>query len=86
MNRFNDFFDDHSTGATILVCILMILLSLAISFGFACLFGWLFMLAWNNLLPLVWATAPTISFWLSVLIMFVLRLIFKPITHVHTKS
>ena len=86
MNRFYDFFDNHPTGVAVLISILLILLSLAISFGFACLFGWLFMLAWNNLLPLVWAAAPTISFWLSVLIMFVLRLIFKPITHIHTKN
>ena len=86
MNRFEDFFDNHPVGASVLVCTFTILLSLAISFGYACLFGWLFMLAWNNLLPLVWATAPAINFWLSVLIMFVLRLIFKPIVHTHTKN
>lgn len=68
------------------IAILCIILGLAISFGFACLGGWIFMAVWNNLLPLLWAEAPTISFWLAIGIIFVLRLIFKPITNISTKN
>lgn len=86
MSKWEKFFDEHTIGVAIALVVGTILLSLALSFGIACLWGWLFMVVWNNLLPLLWAEAPMISFWLATGIMFVLRLILKPTINVSTKD
>ena len=85
-NKIANFFDEHETGIAVALSILLILLSLGIAFGMACLWGWIFMLVWNNLLPLLWTEAPTISFWLSVGIVFVVRLLFKTTVTVNNKN
>ena len=85
-NKIANFFDEHSTGVAIALTILLILFSLGVAFGLACLGGWLFMLVWNNLLPLLWAEAPTIGFWLSVGIVYVVRLLFKTNVTVNNKN
>ena len=77
LNKLADLFDEHETGVAIILAILLILLSLGIAFGVSCFWGWVFMLVWNNLLPLLWAEAPTIGFWLATGIVFIVRLLFK---------
>jgi hypothetical protein len=86
MTKWERLCEKHTMGVAVALIVGTVLLSLAFSFGFACLWGWVFMLVWNNLLPLLWAEAPTISFWLATGIMFVLRLILKPVTNISTKN
>ena len=86
LNKIADFFDEHETGVAIALSILLVILSLGIAFGITCFWGWVFMLVWNNLLPLFWAEAPTIGFWLAVGIVFVVRLLFKPTVTVNNKN
>ena len=86
LNKIADFFDEYNAGAAIAFSILLILFSLGIAFGMACLWGLVFMLVWNNLLPLLWAEAPIIGFWLSVGITFVVRLLFKSTITVNNKN
>ena len=71
------FFDEHDTGVAIALSILFIILSLGVAFGMICLWGWVFMLVWNSLLPILWAEAPAIGFWLSVGIVYIVRVLFK---------
>ena len=80
------YYDWYDKDYGVVIAILCIILGLAISFGFACLWGWVFMAVWNNLLPLLWAEAPTISFWLATGIIFILRLILKPVTNNSNKN
>lgn len=86
MTKWERLCENHTMGVAVALIVGTILLSLAFSFGFACLWGLVFMAVWNNLLPLLWAEAPTISFWLATGIMFVLRLILKPVTNISTKN
>jgi hypothetical protein len=86
LNKIADFFDEHETGVAIALSILLVLLSLGLGLGLSCLWGWVFMLVWNNLLPLLWAEVPTIGFWLSVGIVFVVRLLFKTTVTVNNKN
>lgn len=85
-NKIAYFFDEHETGVAVVLSILLILFSLGLAFGIACLWGWVFMLVWNNLLPLLWVKAPTIGFWLAVGIVFVVRLLFKTTVTVNNKD
>lgn len=71
MRRNKNFFAQMS----ILSAIGAILLAL----GLECLYGLVFMLVWNNLLPLLWASAPSIGFWLATGIVFVVRVLISPI-------
>ena len=62
-----------------LVAILGLVLALAVCFGVACFESWLFMLVWNKvLIGLLGLDIPQISYWLAVLMFWVLTLIFKP--------
>ena len=76
-NKITNFFEEYETGIAVIASLLFILSYLGIAFGMACLWGWAFMLVWNNLLPLLWSNAPTIGFWLSVGVVYVVRLLFK---------
>jgi hypothetical protein len=76
-NKLTNLFEDHEIGVAVILSILLVLFTLGVAFGTACLWGWVFMLVWNNLLPLLWSDAPTIGFWLSVGIVYVVRLLFK---------
>lgn len=86
MSKWERLCEAHTVGVAVVIMVWIVLLSLAFSFGIACLWGWAFMAVWNNLLPLLWAEAPTISFWLATGIVFVVRLLIKPIAHISTKD
>ena len=86
LNKIANFFDEYEVGTAIALSVLLILLSLGLAFGLSCLWGWVFMLVWNNLLPLLWAEAPTIGFWLSFGIVFILRSLFKTTVTVTNKN
>lgn len=55
--------------------VLALILSLALAFGLSCLEGWLVMLVWNAVVPLVWAGAPTLTFWVTMGILFLLNIL-----------
>lgn len=60
-----------------LAIILTLVFSLSLSFGLSCLEGWLVMLVWNEVMPLIWAGAPTLTFWVTMGIMFLLNILLK---------
>ena len=86
LNKIAEFFDEHDIGVAIALSILFIILSLGVAFGMICLWGWVFMLVWNSLLPILWAEAPTIGFWLSVGIVYIVRVLFKATVTVNNKN
>lgn len=86
MSKWEKLFEEHTVGVAVVIIVGTILLSLALAFGVACLWGWVFMMVWNNLLPLLWAEAPTVSFWLATGIVFVVRLLLKPVINVSNKN
>lgn len=86
MTKWEELFEEHTVGVAVAIIVGTILLSLALAFGISCFWGWVFMVVWNNLLPLLWAEAPSIGFWLATGIVFVLRLILKPVTNISTKN
>ena len=68
---FNSY-DNNGCLATIGIIILV----LGLVFGGLCLEGWLVMLLWNAVLPLIWANAPTLTFWVAVGLVFLIDLLF----------
>ena len=63
---FENLFDDLPLWATVLVCIAIIALALALAFGILCFEGWLLMLLWNAVIPAIFVGAPTLHFWGAV--------------------
>lgn len=59
-----------------------IVLVLALIFGGLCLDAWIVMLLWNAVIPLLWATAPTLGFWAAMGLMLLCHLLFGKIVHV----
>jgi hypothetical protein len=43
--------------------ILIIIIAIALAFGFSCLYAWVGMLLWNWVMPMIWASAPVMTFW-----------------------
>lgn len=72
--------EDWGCGAWILAIVLI----LAIAFACLCFEAWLVMLLWNAVVPLLWATAPTLSFWAAVGLMFLCNILFG--TRIRIKS
>lgn len=64
--------EDWGCGAWLL-CIVLVL---AIVFGCLCLEAWLVMLLWNAVIPLIWATAPTLGFWAAMGLLLLCHLLF----------
>lgn len=55
--------------------ILIVIVALALIFGAMCLEAWIFMLLWNWIAPIFWATAPHLGFWVSFGAMMLFNLI-----------
>jgi hypothetical protein len=51
--------DDIGCGTYIVVIIFLI----AFAFGISCLHAWIGMLLWNWVMPMIWASAPVMTFW-----------------------
>ncbi len=69
-----DSFDTEDWGCgTWLLCIILVL---AIVFGLLCLEAWLVMFLWNAVIPLLWATAPTLGFWAAMGLMLLCNILF----------
>ena len=80
MKKLNELFDRVrmiSNGfLACIVCLFVIVLGLALGFGFICLKAWLIMLLWNWVMVGVFSL-PAISFWTSVGISLLISLLFK---------
>ena len=65
MKKFdiNRTYDELGLGWTIAVVVIALLVSLGLIFGLVCLEAWIFMLLWNWVVPIFWATAPLLKFW-----------------------
>jgi len=61
-----------------------ILIFIALAFGVACFEGWLVMLLWNWLVPMIF-NGPTISFWVAMGICFLFDLLFGSRVYVSKK-
>lgn len=86
MRKWIDELDGMETGVAILVVILVVILILGIAFGVMCLEAWLLMLLWNAVVPALWATAPTLSFWLAMGLMLICNILFKAVHHCSSKK
>lgn len=69
-----DNFDTDSWGCG--AWILAIVLILALTFGLLCLEAWLVMLLWNAVIPLLWAAAPELTFWVAMGLLLLCHLLF----------
>lgn len=65
---------------------LVLILILALAFGFAALEAWLVMLLWNAVLVSIFPFIPTISFWVAWGVLILCNLLFKGIHTVTTRS
>lgn len=75
-----DSFDTKGWGCGAwLLCLVLVL---AIVFGCLCLEAWVVMLLWNAVIPLIWATAPTLGFWAAMGLMFLCNLLFGSVVRV----
>lgn len=73
MELWDDFEDNTTSCLAVLIATILVI---AIAFGLACFEGWLLMLVWNAVMPLIWATAPVLEFWWAVGIVFICNLLF----------
>lgn len=60
--------------------IAVLLIALTIIFAVTCFEGWLVMLLWNAVVPMIWAGAPKLSFWLAVGVLLLCNLLFKAVS------
>lgn len=78
---WNEIIKDNDDAATVIlaVCIIIgiILLAVAIFVGVTALEACLLMWLWNLVIPALWATAPKLSFWLAVGLIFICKILFK---------
>lgn len=69
----------------ILVIVGIILIAIAIAFGITAIEACLLMWLWNLVIPTLWVSAPKLSFWLSLGLIFICKILFKSVT-VTTKN
>lgn len=60
--NFGELFDKKDDIGCLGV-IMMVILVLACAFGLSCLYAWVAMLLWNWVMPIIWASAPVMTFW-----------------------
>ena len=60
------------------VYIIAIILALAIAFGLSCFYAWIGMLLWNWVMPMIWASAPVMTFWPMWGLYELCSILFKP--------
>ena len=54
-------FNKNDDGCvTILIAVIV---AIAIAFGLSCLYAWIGMLLWNWVMPMIWTSAPVMTFW-----------------------
>lgn len=58
-------------------CIAMLPFLLAIVFAVTCFEGWLVMLLWNAVVPMIWTGAPELSYWTAVGVLLLCNLLFS---------
>ena len=71
-NFLMDTYENYGCGWFIFALVL----TLGLLFGAMCLEAWIIMLLWNAVMPCIWATAPTLSFWVSFGLMWLCHLLF----------
>lgn len=75
-----DYFENGAIGClAIMLVVAIVLFAFAIGFGVLCIEGFLLMIVWNAVVPVLWVSAPHLSFWLSVGILFIIQLVFGAI-------
>jgi hypothetical protein len=86
-DKIDELINEHGLGVGCLAIVLVFILCAALIFGVLCLEGWILMLLWNWVVPVIWAGAPTLTYWVAVGVLTLLHLIggcFK--TTVHRKN
>lgn len=56
--------------------LLIIFIVLALAFTFTAFEAWIIMMLWNWIVPMFWASAPILNFWLTLGIMMLCNLLF----------
>jgi peptidoglycan biosynthesis protein MviN/MurJ (putative lipid II flippase) len=74
--------EDWGCGTWLLVVVLI----LAIAFALLCLEAWFVMLLWNAVIPLIWATAPTLGFWAAMGLLLLCHILFGKTVKVKSKD
>ena len=54
-------FNKNDDGCTTIL--IAAIIAVAIAFGLSCLYAWIGMLLWNWVMPMIWTSAPTMTFW-----------------------
>ena len=62
-----------------LSALLIILITCAIIAGCLMFSAWLVMLLWNAVVPMIWVSAPTISYWTAMGVMLLCHILFGSI-------
>lgn len=65
---------------------LVIVLILALIFALLCFEAWLVMLLWNAVIPLIWATAPTLGFWAAMGLLLLCHILFGKTVNAKSKN
>lgn len=79
-----DNFDTEGWGCGAwLLCIIIVL---AIVFACLCFEAWIVMLLWNAVIPLLWATAPELSFWAAMGLILLCNILFGKTVKVKSKN
>lgn len=81
MRKLNGIFD-NGILLGIVIIVLTVALVLGIAFGVACLEGWVVMLLWNAVVPLIWANAPTLTFWAAMGLTLLCNILFGSVVRV----
>lgn len=76
VNKMVDAWESYETGLAILMCIGIIIGSLAWVFGMMCLQSWLVMLLWNWIAVQLFG-APALTFWVAFGLRWLCALLFK---------
>ena len=76
MNYNNLFKRDDDMGC--FGYILLVIFVIALAFGFSCLNAWIAMLLWNWVMPMIWATAPVMTFWPMWCLVELCGILFRP--------
>ena len=75
-----DYFENGAIGClAVMLVVAIVLFAFIIGFGVLCLEGFLLMIVWNAVVPVLWVGAPYLNFWLSVGILFIIQLVFGAI-------
>lgn len=80
MKKIGELFETYSFGVALLACILVLVLAAGLTFGILCFEAWILMLLWNAVIVSMWASAPSLTFWLAFGLILICNILFKSVS------